>query len=117
MNTSDLKNPLELRAGQVGIAFAVVVNSDSTEGRGGNVDLAYFWDSGEAQTYAKGKDVMGSNGKLAERRVLCSEQGNFTLYKPIDIHASQLCLERAKAREKLLSTMSFQELEILGIRL
>ena len=45
--------------GDVVRIYATVVNTDLTEGRGGDRVLAYFWSAEDAKAYGKRKDVQG----------------------------------------------------------
>jgi hypothetical protein len=106
----------EIEPGEIVTVYAVVVNSDGTEGRGRDYDKAYFYNKNDAITFSKGKDVMGSDGKVQNRLVVCVSHGRFSLFHEVEVK-DRVPTERDKALVKLKNAMSEKELEILGINL
>lgn len=103
-----------MRPGQQVVVFAAVVNSDGSEGRGHDVDLAYFWSMEDAREFVRKKDVMGTDGKAVARDAVIGGDGRIWLGHPIEVRGPT-SEQRDRARAKLRAALSKDEMDILGI--
>lgn len=103
-----------MRPGQQVVVFASVVNSDLSEGRGGPVDIAYFWSMEDARDFARKKDVMGSDGKAVARDAVVASDGQIWLGHPIDVRGPTNA-DRDRARAKLRAALTPEQMDLLGI--
>tara|TARA_Y100000817_G_scaffold260550_1_gene214760 strand:+ start:1489 stop:1827 length:339 start_codon:yes stop_codon:yes gene_type:complete len=96
--------------------WAVMINTDTTEGRGTNYAIAYFWSRYKALEYAKGKDTMGSDGKVKEVKCIMTSMGSLCILgdevTPFELTEDK---EREEAKAKLYKALTAKERELLGI--
>jgi hypothetical protein len=104
--------------GDVVRVYATVVNSDGQEGRGHDYVLAYFWSAENAKAYGKGKDVMGSDGKVKEYKAVIDGQMRLWVGEPTLVLDSTEDAEREEALDKLKEArLTKREMELLGVKL
>lgn len=109
--------PYEMTPGKIYTVYATVINSDSTEGRGRDYDIGYFWDQQAAVDFGRKRDVMGSDGRVAERQVTLGLDGQIWLLdRPVLPHDSPEHAKRAAALKKARETLTAEELTLLGIK-
>lgn len=109
-------NNKKLYPGQVVTVFATVVNSDGSEGRGQDIHIGYFWDHHVAMAYGQRKDVMGTDGRVAEVRGVVDE--TFSIWingEPRQVNADEVSAARDSALAKARRHLSPQELNLLGL--
>lgn len=90
----------------VATLYAVIVNSDNTEGRGSDTLYCYCETYDDANIISYGKDVMGSKGKIQLVAVLIDEDGMYFTLNKLNTHLSSIEItkpsedELHKAKEK-----------------
>ena len=94
--------------------FEVVINSDSTEGRGRDYVCARFFNEPAAKNFAKGRDVMGSDGKVQKGRVVAFTDSEEKFY-PVGAEVSVFKSIEDKARTEALNKLTPAERKLLGL--
>lgn len=102
--------------------FEVVINSDSTEGRGRDYVCARFFTLDAAKNFAKGRDVMGSDGRVQNGWVVCVPTNSKTKCYPIEMKYYPIGSEvpvfesiEHKARTEALNKLTLAERKLLGL--
>lgn len=95
--------------------FEVVINSDLTEGRGGDYVCARFFNEYAAKNFAKGRDVMGSDGKVQKGQVVCVPTGFGEKFYPVGSEVSVFKSIEDKARTEALNKLTLAERKLLGL--
>jgi hypothetical protein len=103
-----------MRPGQQVVVFAAVVNSDSNEGRGRDVDIGYFWSMEDAREFVRKKDVMGTDGKVVTRDAIIASDGQIWLGHPIEVRGPTSA-DRDRARARLRAALTPEQMDLLGI--
>jgi len=86
--------------------FEVSTNSDSVEGRGHKVHLAYFVNHADAKLAAKGKGVMGTEATVEPCNLVIN------IYENIDEFNANT---RENIRKRALAKLDAEERMVLGL--
>lgn len=96
-------------SGKVIIVYAVVVNTDSTEGRGDYVDRSYHLTQPEAAIAASGFGIMGHDADV-EPRIVCRLNDNRVILLSLPIEVTpQDERKREELRRRALSKLTTAE--------
>jgi hypothetical protein len=95
--------------------FEVVINSDLTEGRGRDYVCARFFNESVAKEFAKGRDVMGSDGKVQIGQVVAMDTGSGENFYPLQAAVPVYKSITEKARAELLERFTLEERKLLGL--
>ena len=103
--------------------YNVYSNTDTTEGRGSTIKIGSFDNQSDADSFAKGKGIMGclADVKLEVENILVPIRSQID-YDWINIQLINGKLEPfnpsdpKKRREEILKKLSPEELEILGLK-
>jgi len=104
------------KPGEVVQVYATMINTDGNEGRGQDIPIAYFWNESDARKYGKGKDVMGTDGKVKPCWAVVDEGGATWIGVCEEILDGIQDAERAAALAKLKDAgLTPREKRLLGI--
>jgi hypothetical protein len=95
--------------------FEVVINSDSIEGRGRDYVCARFFKEPAAKNFAKGRDVMGSDGKVQKGRVVAVSTASGEKFYPIGSEVPVFTSVEDKARTEAMNKLTPTERKLLGL--
>lgn len=86
------------------VAYRVMINEDSVEGRGRMIPLAYFTTKPDAHACAQGRGPMGaSDGEVEQITVFCSYADWLENHKTLEL------------RQRALNKLTKEEREALGL--
>jgi hypothetical protein len=105
-----------MHPGSIVTIFAVVVNTDLTEGRGRSHDIAYFHGQLEARVFAKGRNTMGTDGCVESREAVLCTDGRLVVGKFVDVFLTAEDEQVSRARAKLRASLTADECRLLGIQ-
>lgn len=95
--------------------FEVVINSDSIEGRGRDYVCARFFKEHEAELFAKGRDVMGTDGKVQKGQVVAVSTSSGEKFYPVGSEVSVFLSTEHKARMEALNKLTIAERKLFGL--
>jgi len=100
--------------------FEVVINSDPVEGRGRDYVCARFFNEPDAKNFAKGRDVMGSDGKVQKGRVVAESTFKRSFasgekFYPVGSEVPVFKSIEDKARTEALNKLPLAERKLLGL--
>lgn len=98
------------------LVWASIVNSETNEGRGSDIEIGWFRTKVEALHFARGKDVQGTDGRARERYAMYDQDERlWLLEKEIDLEDSPEGLAFAAAVDKVKRALTAQEINLLDI--
>lgn len=91
--------------------FVVRVNTDPNEGRGADYDHSYYLKREDAIEAAKGRDVMGTDGKVEKRIAVQCADGSVFSIKGVEISLGPF--EARRRRQAALAVLTYRMTEDL----
>lgn len=95
--------------------YEVLINSDLTEGRGNDYVCARFFTVDAAKEFAKGRDVMGTDGKVRTGLIVEVSTQFGPKYYPVGPEVLVFESVEDKARTEALNKLTPAERKLLGL--